>query len=155
MPEPRTAVEGECRTDHPSVRIAIIRRAVVIVVSVIVGRSIVGWGVAAVVAIVRAICVGAGGQTADHRSCYQSAGKSRTETVTEMPGLRGSGRRHRGQANSGSGSQCHCCFSHAVLLYFSEEWECLLMSTRRKELPQNRRPEALLARFNLDEKLFS
>jgi len=75
--------------------------------------------------------------------------------VTEMPGLRGSGRRHRGQANSGSGSQCHCCFSHAVLLYFSEEWECVLMSTRRKGLPQNRRPEALPVRFNLDEKLFS
>ena len=56
--------------------------------------------------------------------------------MTEMPGLRGSGRRHRGQANSGSGSQCHCCFSHAVLLYFSEEWECVLMSTRRKGLPK-------------------
>jgi len=29
------------------------------------------------------------------------------------------------------------------------------MSTRRKGLPQNRRPEALPVRFNLDEKLFS
>jgi hypothetical protein len=29
------------------------------------------------------------------------------------------------------------------------------MSVRRQELPQNRRAEALLVRFNLDEKLFS
>src|SRR5881392_1416037 len=121
MPESRTAVEGECRTDHPSVGVAVIRWGVVIVISAIVRRSIVRRGVAAVVAIARTVCVGAGGQTADHRSCYQSAGKSRTKTVTEMPGFRGGGRRHRAQAQSGSGGQCHCCFSHAVLLYFSKE----------------------------------
>src|SRR5438874_11500244 len=131
MPESRTAVEGECRTDHASVRVSVIRWGVVIVISAVVRGSI-----AVIVPIAWAVCVGAGRQTADHRSCYQSAGKSRTETVTEMPGFRRGGRRHRGQANSGSGSQCHCCFSHAVLLYFSEEWECVLMSTRRKGLPK-------------------
>src|SRR5436190_15502029 len=143
MPEPRTAVEGECRTDHPSVRVAVIRRAVVIVISTVVRRSIVRRGVAAVVAIAGAVCVGAGRQTADHRSCYQSAGKSRTETVTEMPGFRGGGRHHRAQAQSGSGGQCHCCFSHAVLLYFSKEWECPLMTMRRQGLPRNPRREAI------------
>src|SRR5437868_9907078 len=91
MPVSRTAVEGECRTDHSSVRVAVIRWAVVIVISAVVRGSI-----AAIVAIARAVCVGARRQTADHRPCYQSAGKSRTETVTEMPGFRRGGHRHRG-----------------------------------------------------------
>src|SRR5690242_14896139 len=115
MPESRTAVEGECWTDHPSIRIAVIRRAVVIVISAVVRRSIVCRGVAAVIAVARAVCIGGGCQTADHRPCYQSTGKSRTETM-ETPCFRRGGRRHGSQAKSGSGGQCHCCFPHAVLL---------------------------------------
>jgi hypothetical protein len=72
----------------------------------------------------------------------------------ETPCFRRGGRRHGSQAKSGSGGQCHCCFPHAVLLYFSKEWECLLMSVPRKELPKNGRPEALALQFNVDEKPF-
>src|SRR3954451_20806597 len=146
----RPAIIRVCRTDHRAVSIGRVRRVPAVVIP----------GVT--VTIARPISIRARCQTADHCSCEQSPGQSRTKTKPAMmkaavtkTRLRRGGRRQRTQTNRGSGGQNQSCFSHLLISFRKMSAHLFgINEYRPQRVAKNTARSPFPVRFNLDEKLF-